>query len=159
VKLQGQRNKPYTNLQDGHVVPMRYVGNEQLSAVMASGAAQGRTLAVADLDQDGAPDLIAGYSASGVGIVTIQRGNIEAYAPKDEASFVRMQQGENPDSVLPDAQTFAVPEAADYIATGDFNGDGSVDVAVGALHGGLYLFAGMATAAWAPPNELNCRER
>ena len=34
---------------------------------------------------------------NGAGIITVQRGNPDAFAPADDSVFVRMQQGYNPD--------------------------------------------------------------
>ena len=109
---------------------------------MQSGQAKPRALASADVDGDASPDLLAGYAYGGIGIVTIQRGNPEAFAPRDESVYLRMHQGYNPDSLLPTAQTYQVPEPADFLQAGDFNNDSHADVLVGAQGRDLFLLAG-----------------
>jgi hypothetical protein len=128
--------------QDGRVMQVDYRGDQNLTAALQSGQARARSLASIDLNGDAAPDLISGYTYGGIGIVTVQRGNADAFAPTDESVFSRLQQGYNPDSVLPIAQTYQVPAAADFLQTGDFNNDGRKDVVVGAQGGDLFLLAG-----------------
>src|SRR3712207_3667923 len=59
-----------------------YDGPRELVGALNGGGARARALARADLDGDGAPDLVTGYAAHGAGIVTVQRGNPDAFAPK-----------------------------------------------------------------------------
>jgi len=136
---QGGSNLQLQSKQDLRV---DYRGDQNVIQAMQSGQAKARTLASADLDGDGAPDLLAGYSYGGVGIVTIQRGNPEAFAPKDESVYQRMHDGYNPDSLLPTAETLQVPVAVDFLQVGDFNNDRSKDVLVAAQGGDLFLLAG-----------------
>src|SRR5215216_7835431 len=95
------RGKPFLNLQDGHAMSVTYRGDQAAAAALQSGAAQARSLASADFDFNGTPDVVAGYSFNGGGIITLQRGNPEAFAPADDSVLVRMQQGYNPESLLP----------------------------------------------------------
>jgi hypothetical protein len=133
---------PNLHLQSKQDLRVDYRGDQNVIQAMQSGQAKARALASVDLDGDAAPDLLAGYSYGGVGIVTIQRGNPEAFAPKDESVYLRMHEGYNPDSLLPTAQTYQVPAAADFLQAGDFNNDGRKDVLVGAQGGDLFLLAG-----------------
>jgi predicted outer membrane repeat protein len=111
-------------------------------------------LASADLDRDGAPDLIAGYTWSGKGILTVQRGNPDAFAPKDDAVFERLQKGYNPDSLLPRTETYESPEPIDFLQVGDFNEDAAKDVLFAALGGGLYLLPGDGMGGLRKPQEI-----
>lgn len=130
------------NLQSKQALRADYRGDENATRVMRSGNAKARTLASADIDGDSAPDLLSGYAAGGMGIVTIQRGNPDAFAPKDDSVFLRMSQGYNPPSLLPTAQTYQVPEPADFLQAGDFNNDTRIDIVVGAQGRDLFLLAG-----------------
>jgi hypothetical protein len=136
------RGKPYLNLRDGRKLAVDYRGDRGLTNALQSGAAQPRSLASADFDGNGTPDVVAGYAFNGVGMITVQRGNPEAFAPKDESVYLRMHEGYNPDSLVPTAQTYQVPAAADFLQAGDFNNDSRKDVLVGAQGGGLFLLAG-----------------
>src|SRR4029079_14595019 len=101
-----------------------------------------RALARADLDADGAPDLVVGHAWHGVGIVTVQRGNPDAFAPERPSFFEQMQRGSDPESFLADSLAVRVPEPVSYVETGDFTRDKRPDVLVAAQRGGLYLLAG-----------------
>jgi predicted outer membrane repeat protein len=136
------RGKPYFNLQDGRQMQVVYRGEQYVTEALRSGAARPRALASIDLDGDATPDLIAGYSYNGAGVVTVQHGNPDAFAPKDESVFARMQQGYNPESLLPVADTYQVPESIDFLQAGDFNHDNQKDVLVGASGGNLFLLEG-----------------
>ena len=74
-----------------------YHGPGALVSALNGDDARARALARADLDGDGAPDLVAGYAWQAAGIVTLQRGNPDAFAPKGKDVFERMQQGYDPE--------------------------------------------------------------
>jgi hypothetical protein len=134
--------KSYLNLRSGREMEVQYRGEQPLTEALRSGAASPRTLASADLDGDAAPDLVAGYSYGGVGILTVQRGNTDAFAPKDQAGYARLQQGYNPESLMPAADVYPLPVPVDFLATGNFNNDSRKDVLLAARGGGLYLLPG-----------------
>ena len=149
------RGKPYFNFQDGRAMRLGYQGDENLTTAMQSGEARPRSIASADLNGDAAPDLVAGYAYGAIGIVTVQRGNIDAFAPKDESVYARLQQGYNPDAFLPTAQTYQVPGPADMVQAGDFNNDNRKDVLVGARGGGLFLLAGDGQGNLSEPTQIS----
>ena len=130
----------FYNFQDGRQVAANFSGAG--AQALQSGQAQARALASGDLDNNSTPDVVAGYAYGGTGIVTIQRGNPEAYAPKDTSVFERMQNGYNPDALLPGVETIPVPEPADFVNIGDFNRDSRTDILVGTNGGDLFLLAG-----------------
>jgi predicted outer membrane repeat protein len=136
------RGKPYFNFQDGRELQVDYRGDRNLTEALRGSQAQPRSVASIVLAGDAVPDLIAGYSWNGMGVVTVQHGNPDAFVPKDESVFVRMQQGYNPDSLLPTADAYPVPEAVDFLQVGDFNHDNRKDVLAAARGGDLFLLAG-----------------
>jgi hypothetical protein len=142
------------NLQSRQELRVDYRGDQNVIQAMQSGQAKARTMASADIDGNGTPDLVAGYTYGGIGIVTIQRGNPEAFAPKDESVYLRMHQGYNPDSLVPTAQTYQVPEPADFLQAGDFNNDSFADVLVGAQGRDLFLLAGNGQGNLAEPIQI-----
>ncbi|MGE5324160.1 MAG: FG-GAP-like repeat-containing protein, partial [Actinomycetota bacterium] len=111
---------------------------------MPAGAAPSPvSLASADLDGDGVADLVVGYNTGSSGLLSIQRGNLDAFAPQSTASFLAIGHGQFPSPFLAQTQTFAVPVHPDFVVTGDFNGDGHPDVATAARGGSaLYVFMG-----------------
>src|SRR5215470_19806568 len=72
------RGKPFLNLKDGRDLSVKYNGQSDLSNALQNGSAQARTLASADFDLNGTPDVVAGYAFNGAGMITLQRGNPDA---------------------------------------------------------------------------------
>ncbi len=132
-----------------------YRGDQAAVAALQSGGAQARALASADFDRNGTPDVVAGYAYNGAGIITLQRGNPDAFAPADDSVFVRMQQGYNPDSLLPGADVYSVPVSPDFLVTGNFTNDTEKDVVFAAKGGGLYLMEGNGAGRFGEPQQIN----
>src|SRR5262245_15292253 len=148
------RGKPFLNLQDGREMSVTYRGDEAVVVALKSGAAQALALAGGDFDGNGTPDVVAGYGFNGAGIITLQRGNPDAFAPADDSVFVRMQQGYNPDSLLPDADVYQVPASPDFLVTGNFTNDTEKDVVFAAKGGGLYLMKGDGAGRFGDPQQI-----
>ena len=65
----------------GGATQTTYASESLQPQTLIDNQAQPLALASADFDEDGVPDLIAGYASSnGGGIITVQRGNINATA-------------------------------------------------------------------------------
>src|SRR5437667_5689790 len=110
------RGNPRINLTDGREVPIAYRGPEELRQVLEQNQAQALSLASADYDEDGVPDLISGYASSSRGIVMLRRGNVDAIYPNTPAAKHRRVEGGFTDSpFLPLARAFDVPEASELI--------------------------------------------
>src|ERR1044072_167136 len=150
-----RRGKPFLNFQDGHEMTVTYRGDQAAVAALQSGAAQARALASADFDRNGTPDVVTAYAYNGAGLITLQRGNPDAFAPTDDSVFVRMQQGYNPASLLPNVDVISVPVPADFVATGHCTNDGVPDIVFAAKGGGLYLMAGNGKGRFGEPQQIN----
>ncbi|HUK31438.1 MAG TPA: VCBS repeat-containing protein, partial [Candidatus Acidoferrum sp.] len=118
-----QRGAPYIALADGHAVATQYVGDSAVTHALQANTVQPLSLAKADFDEDGMPDLVSGYASGSTGIVTVHRGNVDALWPYGPA----LRNG-TPPAFLPQARAFYVPEAPDFIGAGDFNADGHWDI-------------------------------
>jgi predicted outer membrane repeat protein len=136
------RGKQFFNFKDGRQLQVGYRGDQNLTAALQSGQAQPRALGSIVLAANAVPDLIAGYAYGGMGIVTVQHGNPDAFAPTDESVYARMQQGYNPDSLLPLVDSYSVPESPDFLQVGDFNHDNRKDVLIASRGGSMFLLAG-----------------
>ena len=117
------RGKPFLNLQDGREMSVEYRGDQQAAAALQNGAARARSLASGDFDGNGTPDVVAGYAFNGAGMISLHRGNPDAFAPADDSVFGRMQQGYDPASLLEGADVYAVPVSPDLLVTGTFTKD------------------------------------
>jgi hypothetical protein len=134
------RGNPWISLADGHSLRGSYVGEQRLVETLMRNQAKPLSLTSADLDEDGVPDLIAGYRAqTGEGIVVIHRGNVDSIYPNSFEAEQRKANGEYTDApFLSPASVYSVPAGAAFIGAGDFDGDHHVDV-VAADRGGRYL--------------------
>ncbi|HSB09842.1 MAG TPA: HYR domain-containing protein [Blastocatellia bacterium] len=134
---------PYLNLQEGRELETVYGESAASAQGHFSGEARPLALASGDIDIDGFTDLICGYAGPSGGFLTFHRGNREALAPADPGSLEGIAKGQFPEPFLEKAAILNLPEAPDFIATGDFNRDGSPDVIVAARgSNGLYLLSG-----------------
>src|SRR2546428_11805024 len=150
------RGNPTINLSDGHDLLTSYVGPDELRQALEENLAEPLSLASADFDEDGVPDLISGYAHNGQGIVTLLRGNVDSIYPNAPEAKQRKANGTFTDApFLSPAQVFSAPVAADFIGTGDFDGDSHWDVVVGSrTHSSLYLLSGDGHRGFALTREI-----
>ncbi|HEY6227310.1 MAG TPA: VCBS repeat-containing protein, partial [Verrucomicrobiae bacterium] len=90
---------------------------------------EARSLAAADFDEDGVPDLAGGYAYQDRGIIAIHRGNIDSIYPNAPEAKLRVKNGTFTDApFLSPARVFEMPVAADFLGAGDFDADGHWDL-------------------------------
>jgi CSLREA domain-containing protein/fimbrial isopeptide formation D2 family protein/uncharacterized repeat protein (TIGR01451 family) len=141
--IQAPVRGPKIWLGDNQALPVKPVGAPTLAQSVAAGQAQPTAMATADVDGDGVADLVAGFSAPGGGAIVIHRGNIDAFAPQSNASFLAISHGQFPAPFLPSAFVFNIPVRPDFMAFGKFTPGGHQDLVVAARGGNaLYLFPG-----------------
>jgi uncharacterized repeat protein (TIGR01451 family) len=131
----------------------RYAGDAATVGALDSGAVRPLSVASADFDRNGTPDLVIGYASATGGVLTLQRGNPDAFAPADDSVFVRMQQGYDPESLLLAASALEVPEAPDFLVAGTF-GNGEPGVLFARKGGALYLLPGDARGGFGAPRRI-----
>ncbi|MGD0368824.1 MAG: VCBS repeat-containing protein, partial [Acidobacteriaceae bacterium] len=141
------------NLRNPQSLKIDYNGSADVVSALKSGAAA-TNLAVGDFDADGAPDLVSGYKTADGGVVTLLRGNPDAFAPKDPTLYPAAIKGNVPPTFVSEATAFAVPESPDFLAVGDFNRDGNRDLLVGTNGGGLYVLAGDGKGSLGTPQAV-----
>ena len=142
---QPRRTGTFLNLEKGQPVHTRYYG-DTLGA-----SAQPLSVATADFDEDGMPDLASGYATGGgAGAIAIHRGNVDALWPYGAA----LRHG-TPPAFLPDARVVAIPEEPDFLGAGDFDADGHWDLV--AAHRGssaLWLLRGDGHGGFYPAERI-----
>ncbi len=136
----------------GHAGPyLSFCDGRPLDGNLSLGAgAEPLSLASADFDEDGTPDLASGFSVGGSGVIAVYRGNVAALWPYGAA----VRNGV-PAPFFPGARTFSVPEAPDFLVAGDFDADGRLDL-VAARRGGnaLWFLRGDGHGGFAPAQRL-----
>lgn len=137
-------NNRTVNLSDGHDLLTSYVGPQELTNALEQNLVETLSLATADFDEDGVPDLVSGYAYNGRGIVTLARGNVDSIYPNAPEAKQRRANGTFTNApFLSPARVFDAPIAAEFIGAGDFNADGHWDLVVASRsHPGLFYLAG-----------------
>jgi len=139
-----KRGNPRMNLQDGRSAA---ASNKDMTHAESKSLSGARPLALAsgDVNGDGFPDLIAGYTSANGSFLTLSIGNPEAFAPTKAETIEAIKTGQFHDSFLPDVAMLPLPEAPDFLAVGDFDRDGRLDILTAAKGSDtLYLTAGEA---------------
>src|SRR6266542_2515534 len=145
------------NLHESREVLSEYKGDDQLQEALRQNLARPLSLTSGDFDEDGMPDLLAAYTGPSSGILVLHLGNVDAIFPDSPQAQQRRNRGEDADSpFLSPAQVFAAPEAPDFVAAGDFDADGHMDV-VTAMRGSnsLYLLSGDGHGSFQPTRTIH----
>lgn len=141
------RGKPWINMTDGHDLVTAYDGADDRVGALAKSDAQPRSLAAADFDEDGMPDLITGYALPSGGMLTLHRGNVDSVYPTTDAARRRKAEGTFSDvPFLSPGHTVDLDSAPDFIETGDFDADGHQDIVLASREdSSLFFLAGDGT--------------
>ncbi|MGH9571207.1 MAG: hypothetical protein ACRD4F_16290, partial [Candidatus Angelobacter sp.] len=122
-----------------------------LAQAQSSAAGQPLSLVTGDVNEDGVPDLLVGYS----GYVSIQSGNLDAFAPQSDESFQAIAHGQFPAPFLPQALHIATPVNPDFMAVGHFTSSGHNDLVIATKGGSaLYVFEGDGSGNFAAPQKV-----
>jgi hypothetical protein len=122
---------PWLKLKQGKGIETKYVGDDTAIQSLEGGSLRPLSLASADFNSDGYTDLISGYAdMNGGGILTFHKANKEAFAPEDEQILAGIRNGEFPVSFEKEATALKLSVAPDFILTGRFVKDSTIDLVV-----------------------------
>jgi len=154
VKSGADATKIY--LQGERSFSVSYSGKATTVQALSSGQLRPLALAAGDLDADGIEDLVVGYASGNGGVLAIYRGSLDAFAPQSQASWQAIGEGRFPSPFLSQVKAVELPEAPDFVATGNFTGDGHLDVLVGARGSNtLYVLSGDGKGGLLAPKPIS----
>ncbi|HET9787320.1 MAG TPA: VCBS repeat-containing protein, partial [Pyrinomonadaceae bacterium] len=131
--LEIHARKLLNGLRNNQELRPKDIGSEHLQGALGNNQAEPRSLAAADFDEDGVPDLVTGHVSGKKGIVSLRRGNIDSIYPNTPEANQRKLTGESSGApFLSPAHLFETPFAPDFLGAGDFNADGHWDVVLAA---------------------------
>ncbi|MEO8434725.1 MAG: CSLREA domain-containing protein [Pyrinomonadaceae bacterium] len=150
------RSSSGIHLGNGRDVLTAYEGPQELRQLLEQNQAQPLSVAAADFDEDGVPDLISGYGYEDRGLVTVLRGNVDAIYPNTPEAQQRKSKGTFTSApFLSPARVFAVDRRGDFIGAGDFDGDSHWDIVVASrVTRSLHLLPGDGHGGFAPAREI-----
>ena len=160
------RGNPWVTLRDGSGAPVEYSGSSKLVQQLSDNKTRPLSIGLADFDEDGVPDIVAGYAGTKDGVISVQRGDADTIFPNTrEAIAHRAQlrasttlppaQDEIPSPFFVESRVFDVAGAPQFLCTGDFDGDGHRDVVTAeAGSGALLLLSGDGHGGFAPARSI-----
>jgi hypothetical protein len=137
----GGRGNPWINLKNGREILAIPAGAAELRAGFENNRSRALSVATADFDEDGTPDIVTGYKDENNGAASFLRGNVDAVYPNAPEALERKTRDEFTDApFVGPAQLFSLPAAPDFLAAGDFDADGHFDLAAAARGANAIFF-------------------
>jgi hypothetical protein len=132
-------------------VSTQFVGEASVVDRLADGGSA-RALSVGDFDEDGVADLVVARSHHEGGALLLYRGNPDALYPNTREAKKKRAAGQSTNSVfVAPSRVFSTDVAADFLATGDFDADGHIDLMVASIGvDRIYLHRGDGSGGLAP---------
>ncbi|HLN99311.1 MAG TPA: CSLREA domain-containing protein, partial [Pyrinomonadaceae bacterium] len=151
-----KRGNPQMNLQDGRSAAATYKDANTKAVSNSLSGARPLSLASGDLNVDGYPDLVVGYASANGDFVTVSLANPEAFAPTKPETIEAIKNGQFSQSFLPEVAVLPVPEAPEFLAVGDFDRDGHLDILT-ATRGNdtIFLALGDEKGGFSAPQSLH----
>ena len=159
-RVAGEARRTAVTLREGGDSRVRFAAGEDLGVALGQRAesllaASGTplSLASADFDGDGVPDLAAGYRLDNAGAIAFWRGNVDSIHPNAPDAIRRREKGEFLESpFFPSRLALETDEPPDWLFAGDFDGDGIADIVYAARgSSALHILPGNGAGGFRAP--------
>jgi CSLREA domain-containing protein len=148
-----QQNSRIVNIQDGRDVETANLASSLSSLDIDIASARPLALASEELNGDSYPDLVCGYSSSKGGFLLIYYGSARAFAPSSPQD-IRDQIDLRFPEPFSRVAVIKLDNAPDFIATGDFDRDGQVDILTASVGGNTLDVASGNSSGFEAPRSL-----
>ncbi len=146
---------PWIKMRQGKAINSVFTGSESAIVRFENGSLQASAMVSADFNFDGYPDLISSFAGTDGGVITLHKGWKEAFSPEDEQVLAGIKRGEFPESFEKKAIALDIPVSPDFMVTGKFVSDSTLDLIVGSRQGNsLYLFSSDGKGGFNAPREI-----
>src|SRR5262249_39462922 len=126
-----QNGAPFINLDEAREVTVNSSESALLARAADSASVKPLSLVSGDFDGDGIADLVGGYSDGDGDVISMFRGNVAAAFPHSAEANARRLSGRGDEGpFISSGNAFAPPIRPDFMAAGDFDGDGKLDIAL-----------------------------
>ena len=126
-------------------------GSFEIPADASLGKSAATSMIISDLNGDGINELITGRENA----VSIQMGDINAFAPKTQAAWEAIRDLRFLSPFERASRTIELPVSPDFLLAGDFDRDGIKDIAAAAKGGGvIFLIAGDGAGGYRSVREI-----
>jgi hypothetical protein len=95
------RANPWVSLRDGQAAAVQYLGPPELLEPLNGNQSRPLSIASVDLDEDGVPDIVAGYAGIKDNLIAVQRGDVDSIFPNTRdaiAHSARLRESADPSS-------------------------------------------------------------
>ncbi|MEP6900146.1 MAG: carboxypeptidase regulatory-like domain-containing protein [Actinomycetota bacterium] len=150
-----ENSSPWIKMRQGKAIESEYVGTESAIGQFESGNLRPTTLVSADFNFDGYPDVISGFAGTNGGVITLHKAWNQAFAPDDEQVLARIKNGEFPATYEKQAKVLEIPIAPDFIVSGKFYKDSSLDLIIGSRQSSsIYILKSDGRGSFSSPREI-----
>ena len=150
------RGNPWINVSDGRQISGQFNGPSDLKGDFENGVALSRSIATADFDEDGTPDIVSGYAARTGGAISFMRGNVDSIYPNSSEAKMRLTKGDFTNSPFRGpARLASLRIVPDFLGAGDFDADGHLDIAAASRSENVIcFFKGDGHGGFEPSKEI-----
>lgn len=146
---------PWIKLKQGVPINSEFVGTDSAINQFENGSLSPTSLASADFNFDGFIDVLSGFSSPNGGIITLHKGNKEAFSPEDPQVLAGIRNGEFPVSFEKLTTVIETPIAPDFIVTGKFISGSPLDLVVGSrTSNSIFVFSSNRNGGFNAPKEI-----